>query len=606
MQQRGVDVLLVQSTDPYLNEYVPTEESARVWISGFTGSMGDVVIAADRAYLIVDGRYWIQADRETDPELFEVIRVTHGTGIDDAVYGVVRSIADASSSKKLRVGYERARITPHGVERLESSVGDDVTFKPLFPSPVEIARGDQRPIPPPAGLRTVDERRVGLSVADKRSLLAAWLEEHDLDALLVQRLDAIAYLTNLRGTGLPYQATFKSVALVTRDGLTLGIDPDQVPDDVRRARADVAFVHEDQLWRSIGKQADIRRVGYDPDHNTAHARTMIEDREAVPVAVSSPVGSMKATKTRAEMKSMKDAFRRADQVVATVIRWANAEIEAGNRVTETAFADRVHQTFVAHGAVGLSFKIISAAGRNGAIIHYSDPSPRRALKAGELMLLDTGAYFDEGYATDLTRTFLVGGAKTKATEQQRRYFTLVLKAAIAGMRAVFPVGTRGAALDALVRAPLWAHGLDYAHGTGHGVGINVHEAPASDSPPGADTCIEPGHVFSIEPGLYMPGFGGVRIENLCTVEPAPKRKGFLQVVPLTFCPLDRRLIEAKLLTADEKSWLRAWSDKYEPARIDVPPAASRTPRGRARPGKGNRARAARRPDDRPRGQHRSR
>jgi Xaa-Pro aminopeptidase len=224
------------------------------------------------------------------------------------------------------------------------------------------------------------------------------------------------------------------------------------------------------------------------------------------------------------------------------------------KVTEYDFAQKVSELFTEAGATGLSFKVISAAGKNGAIIHYGDPSQSRTIKKGELMLLDTGAYFYEGYATDLTRTFLVDGPAGKADAKTKYYYTLVLKAAIAGMRAVLPEGANGAALDAIVRAPLWAEGLNYNHGTGHGVGINVHEFPPRISPMGASQ-LEEGYVFSIEPGIYLPQFGGVRIENLCTVEKAPKMPGFIRIRPLTFAPLDKRLIEAKMLSADEKAWL---------------------------------------------------
>ena len=600
MQRLGVDVLLVQSTDRYLNEYVPTDESTRVWISGFTGSMGEVVIGPQRAYLVVDGRYWIQADRETDAAMYDVVRVAHGTGIDAAVFDVVRRLNDArvkerKGSRGLRVGYEPDRMTPRGLARLRDTVGPRITLKPLHPSPVEVVRA--RPVEPSTevGLRAVDEHRVGLTVSEKIDRIGDWLGDHDLDGLLVQRLDDIAYLSNLRGTELPYQATFKSIALVTADELLLGIDPNAVDASIRRDRKSVTFLTESELWSTISAPQKGRlRIGYDPDHNTEHARQAL-DANAEAVEVSSPIANMKAHKTPAELHSMKDAFQRADRVVDTVIRWACREVTAGRRVTEASFADRVKTTFEAHGAVGLSFKVISAAGKNGAIIHYSDPSPRRVLKQGELMLLDTGGYFAEGYATDLTRTFLVGGARAKASEQQRRYYTLVLKAAMAGMRAVFPEGTRGSQVDALVRAPLWAEGLNYAHGTGHGVGINVHEAPPRIAP-GADSVLQPGFVFSIEPGIYLPRFGGVRIENLCTVEPAPGRKGFLRVVPLTFSPLDKRLIDNRMLSREERAWLKEYQRRYKTGLIEPTPSARiDSVRNRGRLKKAGRRKAARRP-----------
>ncbi|MEL7371827.1 MAG: M24 family metallopeptidase [Myxococcota bacterium] len=566
MQRAEVDALLVRSTDRFLNEYVPNDESSRVWISGFTGSMGEVVITAERAFLIVDGRYWIQADKEIDPDLFEVVRVAHGTGIDAEVVNVLRAAAE--ETKVFRVGYEPERLSPRTLEHMRSVLEDVATFKPVHPSPVDEAREGQMPPPTQPNIRLIDEHRVGLTVGNKLDRIAEWLHEHKLDGLLVQRLDDIAYLSNLRGDELPYQATFKSMAMATAEKLYIGIDVDQVPQDVQHARPHVEFLPEDELWALFQKKKKRRRIAYDVDHNTELGRMNIEGAGALAVPLTSPIGLMKAYKTDAELVSMKDAFRRADQVVHAAIRWACTEVAAGRRVTEASFARRVEATFRAHGAVGLSFRVISAAGKNGAIIHYSDPSPRRALKEGELMLLDTGAYFAEGYATDLTRTFLVGGPRTKASEQQRRYYTLVLKAAMAGMRAVFPEGTQGTQIDALVRAPLWEAGLNYAHGTGHGVGINVHEFPPRIAPR-ANTPLMPGLVFSIEPGVYLPSFGGVRIENLCTVEPVPKLKGFNRIVPLTFSPFDKRLINTKMLSPDEKAWLRDYERQFTPAKITV-------------------------------------
>lgn len=564
MARMGVDVIIVRSTDRFLNEYVPTSESARVWITGFTGSMGEAIITADAAYLAVDGRYWVQAPKETDADIWTVVKVPMGTALDVSLAQTLADLAVTAKPKKLRIGFEPERITLNALERLKTAVGPGCTWKPLFPSPVEQARGAGRPASQAPGIRLVDEKKVGATVRDKLDALAPKLQALGAEALLVQKLDDIAYLSNLRGTELPYQATFKSIALATKETLFVGIDPSTVPNAVRVARDDVLFMPEAELFTLVGKKAKRKKVLLDPSQNTERVRAQVEATGASIVLGPTPVSAMKAAKNAGEQACMQDAFRRADTVVAEAIKWACTEVVAGRRVTERSFADKVTERFEAHGAVGLSFSIISAAGKNGAIVHYSDPSPRRALKRGELMLLDTGGYFEEGYATDLTRTFLVGGPRDKATEQQKYIYTLVLKAAIAGMSAVFPKGTLGGALDAIVRAPIWAEGLDFAHGTGHGVGINVHEFPPSVRP-GAVTPLEPGQIFSIEPGLYMPKFGGVRIENLCTVEPVPKKKGFLRVKPLTFSPLDKRLIDTKRLTAAEKAFLKDFAAAYVPA-----------------------------------------
>jgi Xaa-Pro aminopeptidase len=256
---------------------------------------------------------------------------------------------------------------------------------------------------------------------------------------------------------------------------------------------------------------------------------------------------------------MAHAFARADEVVQRAQRFVHHEVTEGRRVTEAEVARQVKALFLESGAWGLSFQVIAAAGAHGAVIHYSNPDDVTPLQEGEMFLLDTGGYYEGGYATDLTRTFLVGGSHIAATSEQKRLFTLVLKGAIAGMSARFPRGTRGEQLDALVRAPLWAAGLNYAHGTGHGVGVNVHEFPPRLMP-GNRHPIEPGHVFSVEPGVYLPGYGGVRIENLVTCVDDPEDAGFLRIRPLTFSPFDERLFDDALLTNHERAFLSWFAD----------------------------------------------
>lgn len=586
MDKMGVDAAIVRSTDRYLNEYVPENESARVWLTGFTGSMGDALVTADEALLFVDGRYWIQADAQVDADLWTVVKVRLGTGLDQALIDRLLSIA-ASRPKKLRIGFEPDRITPRVLSMLQGALGPAATWKALFPSPVEAARGSERPAPKDPEIRALNEAKVGPTVHEKLAQLETLLTECGADALLVQRLDEIMWLTNLRGRELPHQATFKCIALATPERVLVGIDPSKVPGPVRRAREAVLFMPEAELWTMVGKKAKRRRVAFDPANNTVQARGQLEKVGAQIVEVDAPLQPVRARKSPSELSAMKEAFRRADKVVETVIGWACSAVENGERVTEASFAQAVEAEFRKAGAVDLSFRVISAAGKNAAQIHYGEPNPRRVLKEGDLVLLDTGAYYEEGFATDLTRTFLVGGLKQKATDEQKRFYTLVLKAAIAGMNAVLPEGAKGVQLDAIIRAPLWAEGLDYNHGTGHGVGINVHEFPPRVGP-SSQTPLEVGHVFSVEPGYYKSSFGGVRIENLCTVVPGPK--GFIQVEPLTFSPLDARLIETSMLSSEEKAFLTNYKAQSS-GKPASPPKKGRTPAKRTATSK----KAARRP-----------
>lgn len=555
MSEARVDALLIRSTDRYLNEYVPVDLSTRVWVSGFSGSAGEVLLTHDAAYLAVDGRYWLQARTDMDPKVWTVLEVPLGQALDQALVELLEELGDAASAdgRPLKVGFEPDRLTADQLRRFRDQLPDQ-EWVPLSPSPVEFARGDTLPSPRPAGIRCVDEARAGRTVADKLELLGDLLDAAGAEALLVQRLDELMWLANLRGTELPYQATFGAVGLATRERLLIGLErPEEVPEAVVRARPDIDFVGEPELWRSIGGRRGYRKIGFDGANNTVAAELRIRGSRAKIIPMQTPLQPIRARKLPSELDAMQDAFRRADAVVARSIDWACKEVDAGRRVTEKSFADTVERNFMDAGATGLSFKVISAAGKNAAQIHYGTPNPRKPFKPGELVLLDTGAYFEDGYATDLTRTFLVGGKRAKATDEQRWLYTLVLKAALAGMRAVLPIGARGSQLDAIIRAPIWAEGLDYRHGTGHGVGVNVHEFPPRVGPH-TQCVLEVGHVFSIEPGIYLEGSGGIRIENLCTLEAGPE--GFMRVRPMTFSPLDRRLIEPRMLGPDEKSFLK--------------------------------------------------
>lgn len=573
MHDEGLDAIVVRSTDRFLNEYVPDEENTRAWISGFTGSMGDVVLARDRGWACVDGRYYLQAERELDAAIYAIEKVPLGQSIEESVLGLLKKLGRerSESERRVRVAFEPDRTSIHELESWRRALeGERVELVPTRPSLVERVRG---PVGGPSRpVRAVDESRVGRTLQEKLAKVAAALAQANVQRLVVTKLDEIAYLTNLRGDDFAFQATFRSLAVVGPDEVVLACPEGKVPPDVLAARKGLRVVAEDGWLAELSKLGRQARVAVDPTSTPAAVSDALRGAYLDVVHLASPIASMKARKTPEELAVMLEAFGRADDVVEKARAWLCRSVARGERVTEADFAARVEKLFAKSGATGLSFKVISAAGKNGAVIHYSIPDSERVVQAGELMLLDTGAYYAEGYATDLTRTFLVGGPRQKATDEQRRAFTLVLKAAIAGMSARIPQGSRGDQLDAIVRAPLWKAGLNYNHGTGHGVGINVHEFPPRIGPLGRAT-LDAGQVFSIEPGLYVPEFGGVRIENLCTLEEAKDANGYLDVVPLTFSPLDARLIDAKLLTRDEVAWLRSYREKGKSRR----PARPRKP-----------------------------
>lgn len=536
----GVDVLLVRSTDRYLNEYVPDDESTRLWLTGFSGSMGDAVLTADALHLVVDGRYTLQASREVPSALVTTTKT--GQSIELAWLELLGAIA-----KGKRVGVEADRVSLSLWKSIEARAAKDGwTPVPLSTSPIEEARGPLTPLP--AKMWAIDPKLSGRTVKERLVLGSGVLDDHKLDGLLITALDELAWITNLRGDHFAYQATFRGIGLTTRSAVKLQAD---------RVAAEAGVEFVDDVVAGFGAGA---RVGVDPGTVPYALCLHLAKQGCVLVEVPSPYAMLRTKKTQQELDHMAAAFARADGVVDDVQKWLAKELSKNHAVSEADVADKTAELFTESGAFGLSFKVISAVGKNGAIIHYSTPDKSRRVKKGELFLLDTGAYYDGGYATDLTRTFLAGPSTTKANKEQKRLYTLVLKAAIAGMSARIPVGSTGEQLDAIVRDSLWRQGLDYGHGTGHGVGVNVHEAPPSIRI-GSRIPVEVGQVFSIEPGVYLPDWGGVRIENLCTVvddpvePPSGVARKFLRVKPLTFSPLDRRLIERKLLTDHEKRFL---------------------------------------------------
>jgi Xaa-Pro aminopeptidase len=566
MRDLGLDALIVRGTDRYLNEYVPHAESTREWLTGFTGSMGDALVTADGAFLFVDGRYHTQADREVDLARWTVVKNALGTTNEAACATRLEELTRGREAAPWTVGYESDRYAVTTFEAFTKSLGDaPVVLRPLSPSPLEAVRGAVPPVVQGAGrVRAVDESRMGRDVAQKLTLVRDWLRDKGARGLLVSKLDEVAWLTNLRAEEMPFQATFRGRALVTEDALLLAVHASLVGDEVRDARPLVRWVDDAAIFDAVRALGAGAKVALDPASTPVAVRDAVTSAGAKVKAVASPIVAAKAKKTPAELSAMREALGAADHVVARAQAWLRGAVCEGRRVTEADFAREVERLFREAGAVGLSFKVIAAAGVNGAVVHHP-ASEEAVIERGQVMLLDTGCYFADGFATDLTRTFFVGGPDDVPTPEQRRLFTLTLKSAIAGMTARVPKGAVGAQIDGITRAPLWAAGLDYLHGTGHGVGINVHE-----SPPGiaktSQLSLDEGHVFSIEPGVYLEGVGGVRIENLCTVVADGERAGFWRVIPLTFSPLDERLIEPALLDEREREFLRGYADGFAAVR----------------------------------------
>lgn len=579
MRARGLDAVIVRSTDPYLNEYVPVDESTRVFITGFTGSMGDALITRDRALLVVDGRYALQAS--TEAKDFETTVVPLGTSIEE---GLLAAFDDVAKNGVVTLGVETERVTVSLMTTIEArakKVG--LTIIPTAPSLVAEVMAEMQP---PATktkrgrIWSVSRDLSGRTVGERLTAIAPTLAEKKLDGVVVIPLDALAWLTNLRGDHFAYQATFRGAGLALADRVVVAADARALT-KASVVDAAVELVGEGGLTervRALAKARDEKSggplaLGFDPTVTPESVRRALVDAGAALFACDDPFLTMRTEKTPEEMRHMVDSFARADRAVKRLQTWFSTSVSRGERVTEQDVSDKLFALMKREGAWGLSFKTIPAAGKNGAVIHYGTPDGDTAIREGTVFLLDCGAYFDGGYATDLTRTFLVGKGHVSAPAEMKRLFTIVLKGAIAGMSARVPVGATGEQLDAIVRAPMWRAGINYAHGTGHGVGVNVHESPPRVAP-NARGKLQVGQVFSIEPGVYVPELGGVRIENLVTCVVDPDDARFIRVKPLTFSPFDDRLIDRTMLSGEEKrflTWFKARFSAKDRLDDELPP-----------------------------------
>jgi Xaa-Pro aminopeptidase len=545
--------LLLRSTDKYFNEYVPQDQSPRAYISRFNGSVGDALITPEHAYLFVDGRYELQAQAQA-PD-FNIHVCKNNISIENSWLNFL--------SENLKPGstllYDPSTIDMALEEKLQH------LCEPLHIKLVPEAKNLIHTIfkaPPLSStipeIWQVGPEITGLSTAEKLEKVAQKIKSQNVDAFLAVKLDDIAWLLNCRGNAFPFQQTFPSLACITPEAIILGLPSSyKLPKDLG---ANIKVVQEYELIQSLSNYK-LRTVGLDPTESSKEHEIALRAMGIEIKSMGNPLALLKAIKNDQELLHMRSAFKKADHVIHKTQNLIHASYEADQPLSETEIDDIIRREFTNSKACELSFRPICAGAKNGAIIHYGTPNSEQKVKAGSLFLLDTGAYYQGGYATDLTRTFLLGPKNTLSTPWQKEMFTLVLKASIKGMSARFRRGFLGLQLDALVREPLWRAGLDYAHGTGHGVGINVHEFPPRIAPTSLSEILEH-QVFSIEPGLYFENVGGVRIENLVTVVADPKLPQFLRVLPLTFCPFDERLIDDTMLDNFERDFLNYFQEQW--------------------------------------------
>ncbi len=550
---RGLDAFLVPRSDEHQGEYVPARADRLAWLTGFTGSAGMAAVAADRAAVFVDGRYTLQAEAEVDGALYAYRHI--------AEQPVTDWIAEALSAGQ-RLGYDPWLVTPAQLARYRAACDKaGVELVAADGNPLDAVWPDQ-PGPPLAPVTLLDEAFTGESSADKRRRIGRELAGAGDDAVVLTAPDSIAWLFNVRGGDVPFTPFALSFAILRADGgAKWFIDSRKLSKEITGALdAEIDVQGPDELGPAIDRLGEEKlTVRADPATAAAWIHDRLRAAGAVISAKDDPCQLAKACKNARQMQGMRDAHLRDGVAVTRFLAWLAEETPSGN-VTEIAAADRLEAFRREHDLFrDLSFPTISGAGPNGAIVHYRvTPETDRRLEAGSLYLVDSGAQYPDG-TTDITRTIAIG----TPSDDMRRHFTLVLKGHIGLARSVFPAGTTGSQLDVLARQSLWRDGLDYDHGTGHGVGsyLSVHEGPQRISKMPNKVALRPGMVISNEPGYYRNGAYGIRIENLVLVvaaDGAAGDAGYLGFETLTLAPIDRALIDVSLLNGSEIAWLDAY------------------------------------------------
>ena len=555
LDAEGLDGFVVPLSDEHMSEYVGSYAQRLAWLTGFLGSAGTAVVLKDRAAMFVDGRYTLQVRDQVDGRLYAYESVPQTSP--------AKWIA-AHAPEGARIGYDGWLHGKRWLDAATKALADKaIALVPVERNPIDAIWAD-RPAPSAAPAFVHSLTFAGRDSADKRAEVARWLGENALDAVVIAALDSVAWLFNIRGADVDRTPVTLSFAVVRANGTAdLFIAPEKVTADLRTHLGEGVALRPRDAFAGALAELGGKAVAVDPERSVAAIFAALDAAGARVVELPDPTVLPKAIKNPVEIAGQRSAQARDGAAMVRFLHWLSGEGPRG-ALTEQDAADRL-QAFRAEGGqlVDLSFDTISGAGPNGAVVHYrvSDETNRQ-LEPGSVYLVDSGGQYADG-TTDITRTCWIGPDEPGAEVRDR--FTRVLKGHIALARATFPEGTYGSQLDTLARQFLWHAGIDYAHGTGHGVGsfLSVHEGPQrigrnTGSP---EQALVPGMIVSNEPGYYKAGEYGIRIENLVLVEPRELEGAegpFLGFETLTLVPIERRLLSSAILEPGEIAWWNAY------------------------------------------------
>ncbi|MBM3647237.1 MAG: aminopeptidase P family protein [Alphaproteobacteria bacterium] len=550
LQRRGLAGFVVPRADEHQGEYVPRRSQRLTWLTGFSGSAGLAIVLADRAAIFIDGRYTLAVRAQVDTDAF----VPHQIPEQSPDAWIAENLPKGG-----KLGFDPWLVTADGYERFARAcrrAGGE--FVPVDANPIDAVWRD-RPAAPLAPVLPHPDELAGESSAAKRTRIGADIKAKEADVALITAPDSIAWLLNVRGGDVPRTPFPLSFALLHADGhVDLYMDRRKVPDrTVAWLGNAVTLAPADELGAALDALGKVnKRVLIETASAPIWVANRLQAAGATLVREADPVALPKACKNAVELAGIRAAHGRDGAAVSRFLGWLARESGRGT-LREIAVSDRLQALRQETGELrDLSFDTISGAGPNGAIVHYrASEASERTLELGSLYLVDSGGQYRDG-TTDITRTVAIG---TPSAEMRDR-FTRVLKGHIALGMARFPVGTTGSQLDALARYALWQVGLDYDHGTGHGVGayLSVHEGPHRISKIANSVALQPGMIVSNEPGYYKTDAYGIRIENLlavCEASIVDADRRYLEFETLTLAPIDLTCVVLSLLTEAERQWL---------------------------------------------------
>lgn len=556
LKRDRLDGFVVPLTDEHMSEYVGGYAQRLAWLTGFQGSAGAAAVLPEAAAIFTDGRYTLQVRQQVDGDHWAYVGVPQTS--------IAAWLAE-NAPQGARIGYDPWLHTRAWVNEASRALAErGAVLVAVDTNPVDAVWPD-RPAPSNATLSVHADDQAGQSSAEKRAGIADWLAARKADAVVLTALDSIAWAFNVRGADVDHTPVALAYTIVHADGTAdLFIAPEKLTDAVRQHLGNAIRVHDRSAFAEALAGYAGKRVAADPERAVAAIFDALDAGGATVLAQRDPVVLAKALKNPVEIAGHRAASARDGAALARFLRWVEAEAPRGGQ-TELSCAAKLLEFRRASGVLlDTSFDTISATGAHGASPHYKvDEASNAPLELGQLYLVDSGGQYADG-TTDVTRVLPIG----EPTAEMRDRFTRVLKGHIALATAVFPHGTNGGQLDAFARRPLWEAGLDYAHGTGHGVGayLSVHEGPQRIAQPnypggGPSEPLRAGMIISNEPGYYKAGKYGIRIENLILVEDRAidgAEAPMLSFETLTFCPIERSLIVATLLTDTERAWLDAY------------------------------------------------